>query len=251
VQYGRWLWLALHGHLGRGETGVPVANTIATGVPLTLELAALSMVVAILLGIPAGVIAAARRGKVSDVLATGLAVLGLCVPTFWLGLLLILVFAVDLHWLPATGYVTVRHPIANLRHLVLPCLALGTGFAAVVMRHTRSSMLEALGSDYIRTARAKGLSEWRVIVRHALRNSLITVTTVVGLEFGLLISGAAVTEVVFGIPGIGRLTLEAVGNRDYPLIQGVVLFTTATYAVVSLAVDLAYSLLDPRIEVPV
>jgi peptide/nickel transport system permease protein len=249
VQYGRWLWLALHGSLGRDEAGLPVANTIATDVPVTLELATLSIVVAILLGIPAGVIAAARRGKASDVLATGLAVIGLCVPTFWLGLLLILTFAVDLHWLPASGYVTARHPIANLRHLVLPCLALGTGFAAVLMRHTRSSMLEALDSDYIRTARAKGLGESRVIVRHALRNSLITVTTVIGLELGLLLSGAAVTEEVFGIPGVGRLGLDAVLARDYPLIQGIVLFTAAAYVVVSLAVDLAYSLLDPRIGV--
>jgi peptide/nickel transport system permease protein len=249
VQYGRWLWLTLHGNLGRGESGLSVANTIATSVPLTLELATLSMVVAILLGIPAGVIAATRRGKASDVLATGVAVIGLCVPTFWLGLLLILVFAVDLHWLPAGGYSTVRHPIANLRHLVLPCLALGTGFAAVLMRHTRSSMLEALDSDYTRTARAKGLSERRVIVHHALRNSLITVTTVIGLEFGLLLSGAAVTEAVFGISGVGRLGLDAVVARDYPLIQGIVLLTAATYVVVSLAVDLAYSLLDPRIGV--
>ncbi len=251
VQYGRWLWLALHANLGRGESGLPVASTIASGAPLTLELAALSIVVALLLGIPAGVIAAVRRGKATDALATGLAVIGLCVPTFWLGLLLILVFAVDLHWLPATGYVTAHHPLANLRHLTLPCLALGTGFAAVLMRHTRSSMLEALDSDYIRTARAKGLSERKVVVRHALRNSLITVTTVVGLEFGLLISGAAVTEQVFGIPGLGRLALDAVLRRDYPLIQGIVLFTAAAYVVVNLAVDLAYALLDPRIGVAV
>jgi peptide/nickel transport system permease protein len=249
VQYARWLWLALHGNLGRDESGGSVANTIATHVPLTLELATLSMVVALLLGIPAGVIAAARRGKASDVLATGLAVIGLCVPTFWLGLLLILVFAVDLHWLPAGGYVTLRHPIANLRHLVLPCLALGTGFATVLMRHTRSAMLEALDSDYIRTARAKGLNERRVILRHALRNSLITVTTVVGLEFGLVLSGAAVTEAVFGISGVGRLGLDAVVGRDYPLIQGIVLFAATTYVVVNLAVDLTYSLLDPRIRV--
>jgi peptide/nickel transport system permease protein len=251
VQYARWLWLALHGNLGRGESGLAVGNTIATDAPLTLELATLSMVVALLLGIPAGVIAAARRGKTSDVLATGLAVIGLCVPTFWLGLLLILVFAVDLHWLPASGYVTVRHPVANLRHLALPCLALGAGFAAVLMRHARSSMLEALDSDYIRTALAKGLNERKVIFRHALRNSLITVTTVVGLEFGLLLSGAAVTEEVFGIPGVGRLALDAVLRRDYPLIQGIVLFTAAAYVVVNLAVDLAYALLDPRIGVSV
>jgi peptide/nickel transport system permease protein len=249
VQYGRWLELALQGNLGRTESGLSVASTIATAVPLTLELATLSMVVAILLGIPAGVIAAARRGKAGDLLATGLAAIGLCVPTFWLGLLLILVFAVDLHWLPASGYVTARHPLANLRHLALPCLALGTAFAAVLARHTRSSMLEALDADYIRTARAKGLSERRVVLRHALPNSLITVATVVGLEFGLLISGAAVTESVFGIPGLGRLVLDAVVSRDYPLIQGAVLFTAATYVVVSLAVDLAYSLLDPRIGV--
>ena len=250
VQYGRWLWLALHGNLGRGESGIPVAQTIVERIPLTLELATLSLLVAVLVGIPAGVIAAVRRGKASDYAATGTALIGLSVPPFWLGLLMILWFAVDLHWLPATSYVTMHHPIANLRHMVLPCIVLGCGFAAALMRQTRSAMLGSLGADYVRTARANGLSEWSVVGRHALRNSLITVATLIALDFGALVSGAAVTETIFGIPGLGRLAIDSVSARDYALIQGIVLVTALVYVIVNLVADLAYSLLDPRIRLP-
>ena len=249
VQYGRWLWLALHGNLGTDESGLSVANTIVGRLPPTLELATLSLLVSLLVGIPAGVVAAARRGSASDYVVTGAGLIGLCVPQFWLALLLIVWFAVDLHWLPATGYVTMNHPIANLRHMLLPCLVLGLGFAAVLMRHTRSSMLTALGSDYVRTARAKGLPEWQVVGRHALRNSLITVTTIVGLEFGALISGAAVMESIFGIPGFGLLGLQATTARDYPMIEGVVLVAAAAYVLANLIVDFLYSAIDPRIRV--
>src|SRR5262245_55396868 len=228
VQYARWAWLALHGNLGRDyQRRLPVGYTIVHRLPLTLELAALSMLIAILIGIPAGVIAAVRRGKASDHAATFTSLVGLSVPHFWLGLLLITWFAVDLRWLPATGYVSIHHPLANLEHLLMPCLVLGAGFAAVLMRQTRSSMLTALGSDYVRTARANGLGEWRVVGRHALRNSLITIATVIALDLGALISGAVVTESVFGIAGFGRLSIDAIGNRDYPMIQGIVLFTAA------------------------
>ena len=248
VQYAHWGWRALQGDLGRDRRKLPVSHTIVTRLPLTLELAGLSMLVAILLGIPAGVIAAARRGKATDVAATGVALVLFSVPHFWLGLLLIIWFAVDLHWLPATGYVSMNDPIENLRHLLLPCLVLGTGFASVLMRQTRSSMVGALGADYVRTARAKGMGEWSVVGRHALRNSLITVTTVIALDFGALLSGAAVTESVFGIPGFGRLGLDAIGSRDYPLIQGIVLVSAAGYVLVNLAVDVVYTLIDPRIR---
>jgi peptide/nickel transport system permease protein len=249
VQYGHWLWLAVHGDLGSDQRELSVGHTIVNRLPITLELAFLSMLVATIVGIPAGVIAAVRRGKPSDYAATAVALVGLSVPHFWLGLLMIVWFAVDLHWLPASGYVTLHHPFANLEHMVMPAIVLGTGFAAVLMRQMRSSMLTSLGTDYVRTARAKGLSEWSVVGRHALRNSLITVTTVMGLQLGALISGAVITETIFGIAGFGRLTIDAVNQRDYTLIQGVVLVAAAGYVVVNLAVDVVYSLLNPRIRV--
>jgi len=196
------------------------------------------------------VIAAVRRGKLSDHAATASALVGLSVPHFWLGLMMIIAFAVDLHWLPAGGYVSFgAHPIQNLEHMVMPAVVLGTGLSAVLMRQTRSAMLTSLGADYVRTARAKGLSEWSVIGKHALRNSLITVTTVVGLQLGALISGAVITEQIFVIPGFGRLTLEAIDQRDYTLLQGVVLVAAPGYVVVNLLVDVVYSLLNPRIRV--
>jgi peptide/nickel transport system permease protein len=178
------------------------------------------------------------------------ALVGLSLPNFWFGLMLIIVFAVQLNWLPAGGYVPFSEdPIANLEHLLLPAIVLGTGLSAVLMRQMRSSMLDSLSADYVRTARAKGLSEWRVIGVHAFRNSLITVTTVIGLQLGALISGAVITETIFGIAGFGRLTVDAVNQRDYALLQGVVLVAAAGYVIVNLAVDIAYSLLNPRIRV--
>jgi peptide/nickel transport system permease protein len=250
VQYVHWISLAVRGDLGVDQSELPVGHTIITRIPLTLELATLALVIAVVFGISAGVIAAVRRGKPSDYIATSTALLGLSVPHFWLGLLMIIWFAVKLHWLPAGGYVPLsQHPIDNLRHMVMPAIVLGTGFAAVLMRQMRSSMLESLGTDYVRTARAKGLPEWSVIGKHALRNSMITVTTLIGLQLGALISGAVVTETIFGIPGFGRLTIAAVNTRDYTLIQGVVLVAAAGYVVVNLTVDVVYSLLNPRIRV--
>jgi peptide/nickel transport system permease protein len=175
---------------------------------------------------------------------------GLSVPHFWLGLLLIILFAVKLHWLPSGGYVPFgEDPVENLRHMLMPALVLGTGLSAVVMRQMRSAMLDSLNADYIRTARAKGLSEWTVVGRHALRNSLITVTTVIGLQLGALISGAVITETIFQIAGFGRLTIDAVTQRDYALIQGVVIVTAAGYVLVNLTVDVLYSFLNPRIRI--
>ncbi len=249
VQYGHWVWLAVQGDLGVDQRDLSVSHTIVSRLPISLELAFLSMFLAIAIGIPAGVIAAVRRGKASDYTVTTSALVGLSVPHFWLGLLFIIWFAVDLHWLPASGYVSVfQHPVANLEHLVMPCIVLALGVAAVLMRQMRSAMLISLGADYIRTARAKGLNERTVIIRHALRNSLITVTTVIGLQLGALISGVVITETIFGIAGFGALTVEAVNQRDYTLIQGVVLVAAAGYVVVNLAVDVVYALLNPRIR---
>jgi peptide/nickel transport system permease protein len=250
VQYLKWIGLALQGDLGTDSRGLPVAETIVDRLPLTLELAFLAMLIGGVIGIAAGVIAAVRRGKPSDYAATTVALLGLSVPHFWLGLLMIIVFAVNLGWLPAGGYVSFREdPIGNLEHMLMPAIVLGTGLSAVLMRQMRSAMLDSLGADYVRTARAKGLSEWSVVGKHAFRNSLITVTTVLGLQLGALISGAVVTEQIFGIAGFGRLTVDSIAQRDYALLQGVVLVAAVGYVVVSLLVDIAYSLINPRIRV--
>lgn len=250
VQYAKWAWLALHGDLGIDTRELPVAHTIVTRLPITLELAFLAVVFGSLIGITTGVIAAWRRGRASDYTATTFALVGLSVPHFWLGLLLIILFAVKLGWLPASGYVSLtQDPVENLRHLLLPVVVLGTGLSAVVMRQMRSAMLDSLTADYVRTARAKGVPEWRVVGVHAFRNSLITVTTIIGVQLGTLISGAVITEQIFVIPGFGRLTLDAVNERDYTLLQGVVLVAATGYVIVNLLVDVAYSLLNPRIRV--
>jgi len=250
VQYVKWTWLALHGDLGIDTRQLPVAHTIVTRLPITLELAFLAVLLGSVIGIVAGVIAASRRGKASDYAATTFALVGLSVPHFWLGLLLIILFAVKLGWLPASGYVSFADdPVENLRHLLLPAIVLGTGLSAIVMRQMRSAMLDSLTADYVRTARAKGVPEWRVVGVHAFRNSLITVTTIIGVQLGTLISGAVITESIFGIAGFGRLTIDAVDERDYALIQGVVLVTAAGYVLVNLCVDFVYSLLNPRIRV--
>jgi len=250
VQYLRWVSLAVQGDLGTDQRELPVARTIVQRLPITLELAGLAILIGSVIGIVAGVLAAVRRGKAADYVATTVALAGLSVPHFWLGILMIIYFAVRLHWLPAGGYVAFSaNPIQNLEHMLMPAIVLGTGLSAVLMRQMRSSMLSALGADYVRTARAKGLSEWSVVGKHALRNSLITVTTVIGLQLGALISGAVITEQIFVIPGFGRLTIDAVNQRDYTLLQGVVLVAAAGYVVVNLLVDVVYSLLNPRIRV--
>jgi peptide/nickel transport system permease protein len=250
IQYVAWLGHVLRGDLGTDQRKLSVSHTIVTKLPITLELAGLAIVFGSALGIVAGVIAAVRRGKASDYAATTVALTGLSVPHFWLGLLMIVLFAVNLHWLPAGGYVPFgEDPLGNLEHMVMPAIVLSAGLSAVVMRQMRSSMLDSLGADYIRTARAKGLSERSVVGKHALRNSLITVTTIIGLQLGALISGAVITEQIFGIAGFGRLTIDAVQQRDYAVIQGVVLVVAVGYVVVNLLVDIVYSLLNPRIRI--
>jgi peptide/nickel transport system permease protein len=251
VQYVKWLGLALQGDLGEStRTGLEVTPIILERLPITIELALLSVLIGVVLGIGAGVLAAVRRGFIADYTTTSVALVGISIPNFWLGLMLILIFAVNLNWLPASGYVPFfEDPIENLRHMIMPAFVLGTGLAAVVMRQMRSSMLESLSADYVRTARAKGLGEPAVVGLHALRNSLITVVTLVGLQLGALISGAVVTEQIFVIPGFGRLTIDAIFERDFPLIQGVVLVAAAGYVIINLTVDVLYSLINPRIRV--
>jgi peptide/nickel transport system permease protein len=251
VQYVKWLGHVVTGDLGTStRTGLGVGSTILDRLPVTLELAFLSLVVAISIGISLGVLAAVRRGSLSDYLGSTAALVGLSVPHFWLGLMLILIFAIGLGVLPASGFVAfAADPLDNLRHMLLPAIVLGTGFAAVIFRQTRAAMLESLSADYVRTARAKGLGQRAVVGSHALRNSLLTVVTIIGLQLGLLISGAVVTEQVFVLPGFGKLTLDAVFSRDYPVIEGVVLLTTVGYVLINFGVDLLYSVLNPRIRV--
>ena len=250
TQYIVWLGHALRGDLGTSpKTGLPVTQTLLERVPITVELAALALLIALVIGVPVGILAAARRGSLPDYLCSTAALGGLSVPHFWLGILLILAFAVHFPVFPASGFVPITDPVANLSHMIMPAVVLGTGLAAVVMRQMRSAMLDSLGADYVRTARAKGMSEWRVVGTHALRNSLVTVVTVLGLQLGVLISGAVITEQIFIIPGIGKLTIDSVFSRDYPALQGVVLITATGYIVANLLVDIAYSLLNPRIRV--
>lgn len=251
IQYVRWASFALSGDLGSSiRTRQPVAEEIVSRIPVTLELAGLAALIAILIGLPLGIVAAVRRQTFLDYLAGSVGLLGLSIPTFWLGLILILVFAIGLGVLPASGYVALtKDPLANLERMVMPALVLGVGFGAVLLRQVRSAMITSLGSDYVRTARAKGLTERQVVLGHALRNSLITVVTILGLELGALISGSVVTESIFLIPGFGRLIIEAVQRRDYPVIQGVALVSTVAYILINFVVDVVYSALNPRVRV--
>jgi peptide/nickel transport system permease protein len=251
AQYLHYLQRIAHGDLGSSvRTNIPVRELLVSALPVTLELSVLALLVASTVGVLTGIVAAVRRGKPAEWLANGFALVGLSVPNFWLGLMAILYLSVALGLFPASGYVPFSEdPVANLHHMVLPAVILGFGLAAVIMRQTRSSMLESMSTDYIRTARAKGLGERTVIGVHALRNSLIVVVTIVGLQLGALISGAVVTEQIFGLPGFGKLTVDSVFQRDYPVIQGVVLVTATAYIVINLLVDLLYSVIDPRIRV--
>jgi peptide/nickel transport system permease protein len=250
-QYLRWVGLALRGDLGESiRTRESVVKTVATKLPITIELAFLSLLVAVAIAIPAGVLAAVRRNTIWDILASGASLGGVSIPNFWLGIMLILFFSVRLGWLPASGFVPLwENPLGNLQRMLMPAFVLGTALAAVLMRQTRNSMIEVLSADYIRTAYSKGLAGRIVVFRHAIRNSLIPVVTILGLQMGALMSGAVVTEQIFVVPGFGRLIVEAVFTRDYPLVQGVVLITAASYVLINLMVDLSYSLLDPRIRV--
>ena len=251
LQYARWAALAVRGDLGESiRTRQSVAWTVAIKLPITLELSALSILVALAIAIPAGVMAAVRRNSAWDVVASGVSLCGVSVPNFWLGIMLILLVSVRLGWLPASGFVPIAEsPLGNVERMLMPALVLGAGLAAVLMRQTRNAMIEVLSADYVRTARAKGLAQRAVVVRHALRNGLIPVVTILGLQMGALMSGAVVTESIFVLPGFGRLVVEAVFTRDYPVVQGVVLITASSYVLINLLVDISYTVLNPRIRI--
>jgi peptide/nickel transport system permease protein len=251
VRYAYWLRGVLHGDLGESlRMQQPVRALIADKLPVTLELAAIAIVIALVIGIPAGVVSAVRRGSGWDYAANVVALWGLSTPNFWLGIMLILLFSVTLGWLPASGYVSPFENLrANLAAMILPAFVLGNAIAAVLMRHTRSAMLQVLSSDYERTARAKGVRERDVILKHALRNALIPIITLGALEFGTLLSGAVLTEQVFTIPGCGKLIVDAVFNRDYAVVQGVVLFTATAYILLNLIADVLYAVANPRMRV--
>ncbi|MDP1647304.1 MAG: ABC transporter permease [Rubrivivax sp.] len=250
LRYAYWIGGVLQGDLGDSvRTQQPVLELILQKLPVTIELALLSMTVALVIGIPTGVIAAVGRDTAWDYGATVFALGGLSMPNFWLGILMILLFSVQLGWLPASGYVSPAEDLwANLQAMLMPAIVLGTGIAAVLMRHTRSAMLQVLSADYVRTARAKGLSERVVVLRHALRNALTPVITLGALELGTLLSGAVLTEQVFTIPGFGKLIVDAVFNRDYAVVQGVVLITATAYIMLNLLADLAYFAVNPRLR---
>ena len=250
VRYAYWVGGVFKGDLGESvRTQQPVLELIVQKLPVTIELALLAMLVALSIGIPSGIVSAISRGTAWDHAANVFALWGLSTPNFWLGILMILLFSVQLGWLPASGYVSPFEDLgANLASMVMPAFVLGNGIAAVLMRHTRSAMLQVMSSDYVRTARAKGLSERTVVLKHALRNALTPIITLGALELGALLSGAVLTEQVFTIPGFGKLIVDSVFNRDYSVVQGVVLVTATAYIVLNLLADLAYFLVNPRLR---
>jgi len=241
-QFGRYVWNALHGDLGTSiRSNKPVTEEITDNLPATLQLALAGLLIAGVLGISLGVLAAIKQYSWVDAGSMLIALIGVSMPSFWLGLLFIFAFSLKFHLFPATGG-------GDLKHLVLPAVTLGLGASAIIARLTRSSMLEVMRHEYMTTARAKGIRESRVIIRHALKNALIPVVTIFGLQFGQLLAGTVVIETVFGRPGIGRLIVDAILNKDFPLVQGIVLVVAISYVVVNLIVDLLYAFLDPRIR---
>ena len=250
VRYALWLGGVLRGDLGESiRINKPVLDLVLEKLPVTAELAGLAIIVALAIGIPAGVLSAVKNGRWLDYGANVFALWGLSTPNFWLGFLLILLFSVKLGWLPASGFVSPTEDLGqNLRAMIMPAFVLGNAIAAVMMRHTRSAMLQVLGMDYVRTARAKGLAERVVILKHALRNALVPVVTLGALEFGQLLSGAVLTEQVFTIPGFGKLIVDAVFNRDYAVVQGVVLCVAVGFIGLNLLADVLYVWVNPRLR---
>ncbi len=242
VQYVRYMKGAVQGDFGRSYlSNRPVFNEVLQRFPATLKLAIASMVIAVVIGIPVGIISATRQYSALDSITMVLALIGVSMPVFWLGLMLILLFSVTLGWLPSSG-------ASTLQHLILPSITLGLSSTAIITRMTRSSMLEVIRQDYIRTARAKGVSERVVINKHALRNALIPVVTVIGLQFGSLLGGAVLTESVFSWPGVGKLMIDAIKKQDRPVVLACIIFISITFSVVNLAVDILYAFIDPRIK---
>ncbi len=250
VQYLRWVGGMLHGDFGHSvKDNRPVLTTLLQKLPVTGELTAASLLIAWAIAIPAGILAAWRQRTAADYGASTVALIGLSIPNFWLGIMLIYLFAVKLHWLPASGFVPLTEdPGRNLRSLAMPASVLGTVLSAVVMRQLRSSMVEVLSTDFVRTARAKGLGRWVVLVRHALRNAVIPVITVMGIQMGTLLGGAVVTETIYAVPGLGQLAVNSIYTRDYAMLEGVVMVSALAILIINLLVDIAYSLVDPRIK---
>jgi peptide/nickel transport system permease protein len=250
VRFGGWVWALAHGDLGTSIfTNLPVTRLIEQRIEPTLALTLCTLVVAVLVAVPLGVVAAARAGSWIDRTVMAFSVLGFSLPVFVLAYILILIFSVELDWLPVQGYRSIHEDFWDwLRHLILPSIALGTVYIALIARITRASMLDVLSQDYIRTAQAKGLAPRGVLLGHALKNAAVPIMTIIGIGIALLIGGAIVTETVFAIPGIGRLTVDAILRRDYPIIQGVILIFSAAYVLINLAVDLSYMFFDPRIR---
>ncbi len=250
VQYGSWLWGVVHGDFGKSLiTGQPIGPQLRQRLPATLQLAAAALLIGMIIGFPAGIISALKPGSKIDIVTSIFSQIGVSIPDFWGGILFILLFSLTLEWLPPSGYTPIREDFGDwLAHLILPSLTAGVISASIQTRFIRSAMLEVLDKDYIRTARAKGLQERIILIRHALRNAMITIVTIVGLQLTALISAVVVVEVVFNWPGLGRLALDAVLDRDYPLLQGAVLTLASMLVLVNLGTDLLYFFLDPRIE---
>lgn len=250
VQYWYWVKGVVHGDFGNSlRTGVPVISLIAQKLPVTFQLSVMAVIFAVLVGIPTGILAAVKRGTFTEFLANLAALSGLSIPHFWLGIILILVVAVHLHWLPASGYVPLTQDFwLSIKTLLMPALVLSAGVAAYLMRHTRSAMLEALSADYVRTARAKGVSPRLVVLRHALRNALMPIVTLITLLLGELLGGAVLAEQVFTIPGFGKLIVDSVFNRDYSVVQGVVLCVAVGFIVLNLLADILYIVVNPRLR---
>ncbi len=250
IQYFHWIGNVLQGDLGFSwRIRQPVLQLVATKLPVTAQLAAMAFIISVSIGVPMGILSAVKKNTFWDYVANGIGLAGLSTPNFWLGIMLILIVSVQLGWLPPSGYVPLTEDWRqSLATTIMPAFVLGNALAAVLMRHTRSAMLTALEQDYVRTARAKGLMEMRVVLRHALRNALVPVVTLGALELGTLLSGAVLTEQVFSIPGFGKLIVDAVFNRDYPVVQGVVLVTASVYIGLNLLADIIYVFLNPRLR---
>lgn len=251
VQYGKWFFNLWQGDLGTSIYGsrLPVIQILSEAIPRTMSLSLIAFIIALVIGVPAGIISAMRRNTVTDNTVSLFAFLGLSMPDFWLAILLIIVFAANLQWLPAIGYVPLSEGLWPwFKHLILPSIAVGTAFSAIIARMIRSSLLEVLKADYMRTAASKGLKTRTIMLGHALPNALIPVITVIGIAFALLISGAVVVENVFAIKGLGRVLIEGILNRDYPVVQGAVLVVSAFFVFSNLLVDLLYGMIDPRIR---
>lgn len=250
IQYFHWIGAVLQGDFGISlRTNQPVLELIKEKLPVTIQLAVMAMIIAMLIGIPAGIFSAIKKGTMIDYVANIIALSGLSVPNFWLGIMLILLVSVNLGWLPASGYQPLfEDPVKSIETMIMPAFVLGTALAATLMRHTRSAMLGVLKADYVRTARAKGLYESVVVIKHAFRNALLPIVTLSALLFGELLAGAVLTEQIFTIPGFGKLIVDAVFNRDYAVVQGVVLCTAVGFIVMNLLADIAYLFLNPRLR---